>query len=105
MAAAAAELHQRMTAALEPVEAVAVKLAKHHPSWSYMGIDTSIAPGLDTPAMTAAYDALLGAGNFGGAGTLAVSALITKVLKSLPVGGRTFTPVKHLYTCEVPLHL
>lgn len=75
-----------MTAALEPVEAVAAKLAKGHPSWSYMGIDTSIAPGLDTPAMTAAYEALLGGGSFGGPGTLSISALITKVLKSLPVG-------------------
>jgi hypothetical protein len=87
IAAADAELRQQMTAALEPVEAVAAKLAKRHPSWSYMGIDTSIAPGLGTPAMTSAYEALLGGGSFGGPGTLSISALITKVLKSLPVGG------------------
>lgn len=37
--------------------------------WSFQGIDTSIAPGLDTPSMTDAYEAL-GLGPFGGPGEL-----------------------------------
>jgi uncharacterized protein (UPF0210 family) len=50
----------------------------------YAGLDTSLAPGLDTPAVTASYEAL-GLGPFGGPGTLAISSMITQVLKQLPL--------------------
>jgi hypothetical protein len=43
------------------VDALAAGLAEGSPGgWQYLGCDTSIAPGLDTPAMTASYEALLG---------------------------------------------
>ena len=48
------------------------------------GIDASICPGLDTPPMPDAFE-LLGIGRFGGAGTTAVAALVTGVLKALPL--------------------
>lgn len=48
------------------------------------GIDTSLAPGLDTPSMTDSYEAL-GLGTFGGPSTLAISSIITRALKSVPV--------------------
>lgn len=50
----------------------------------HAGIDTSLAPGLDTPSLTSAYETLeLGA--FGGPATLLISSIITRALKSLPV--------------------
>ncbi|KAF6262319.1 hypothetical protein COO60DRAFT_647935 [Scenedesmus sp. NREL 46B-D3] len=51
----------------------------------YLGLDSSLAPGLDTPPLTASYEVLGCCGRFGGAGSLAVSAAITKVLKELPL--------------------
>jgi hypothetical protein len=57
---------------------------RHVTHFRYAGLDTSLAPGLDTPALTASYEAL-GLGPFGGPGTLAISALITQVLKQLPL--------------------
>jgi uncharacterized protein (UPF0210 family) len=55
------------------------------PLWKqYDGIDTSIAPSPDAPSIVTAYEAL-GLGVFGGSGSLAVSSLITSVLKSIPV--------------------
>jgi hypothetical protein len=79
----------------------------------YLGLDTSLAPGLDTPPLTDSYQSLLqhmlparaaadaGAGDtavagasvtaaaaaaaFGGPGSLTVSSLITSVLKRLPL--------------------
>jgi len=53
-------------------------------SFSYLGLDSSLAPGPHTPSVTDAYE-LLGLGRFGAAGSLAVSSLITKVLKELPL--------------------
>mmetsp|Transcript_57889 Transcript_57889/g.131186 ORF Transcript_57889/g.131186 Transcript_57889/m.131186 type:complete len:406 (+) Transcript_57889:130-1347(+) len=53
----------------------------------YMGIDTSLNPGLDPSfSVGAAFEAALGEGRvFGSAGTLAVASAITKALKSLSV--------------------
>ncbi|KAK9830204.1 hypothetical protein WJX72_010288 [[Myrmecia] bisecta] len=83
MCAAEAQLRQHLTAALQPVERIAEQLAAMS-AVEYRGIDASLAPGLDTPSMTGSYDCL-GLGGFGSAGTLAISALITGVLKSLPL--------------------
>ncbi|MCT7956413.1 DUF711 family protein [Laspinema palackyanum] len=52
---------------------------------SYQGIDASLAPSLDkTNSIADAYEKL-GFGKFGHSGTLAISALITRVLKKIPV--------------------
>ncbi|MGQ4645976.1 DUF711 family protein [Lyngbya aestuarii] len=51
----------------------------------YRGIDSSLAPSLDkTESIAFAYESL-GLGKFGQPGTLAISAIITRVLQSLPV--------------------
>lgn len=50
--------------------------------WVYNGVDASVAPGLDTPDLTAAAEAL-GLGRFGSSGSLSVSALVTGAIKSL----------------------
>ena len=52
----------------------------------YGGIDTSIAPSLDRPSITEAYESLdLIQGSFGDAGTLSITEAITESIKSLPV--------------------
>ena len=54
--------------------------------WRYLGMDTSVAPGLDTPPLTSAIEQLLGPGrSFGQAGTLGACAAITAALKGLPL--------------------
>eukprot|EP00775_Hariotina_reticulata_P013154 gene13154-13284_t len=88
---AAAQLRQRLLQHWSPLEQEALRIeagwrreVKGMCSFSYLGLDSSLAPGLDTPAVTDAYQ-LLGLGRFGAAGSLAVSSLITKVLKELPL--------------------
>jgi uncharacterized protein (UPF0210 family) len=56
-----------------------------HLGFRYLGLDSSLAPGLDTPPLTSSYEALGCCWRFGGAGSLAISAVITKVLKGLPL--------------------
>lgn len=51
----------------------------------YKGIDSSLAPALDKIASIAYIYEILGLGKFGSAGTLAISAMITRVLKNVPV--------------------
>lgn len=51
----------------------------------YHGIDVSLAPSLDKQASIAYAYEKLGFGNFGNSCTLTVSAVITKVLKNLPI--------------------
>ncbi|MBW4681142.1 MAG: DUF711 family protein [Microcoleus vaginatus WJT46-NPBG5] len=51
----------------------------------YRGIDSSLAPSLDKSASIAFSYESLGLGKFGHQGTLAISAIITRVLKSLSV--------------------
>ena len=85
LALARRSLAAEMEAALRPVEALALQLAAAvGQEEEYLGIDASIAPALERPSLADAYEAL-GLGRFGGSGTLAISALITGVLKALPV--------------------
>ena len=51
----------------------------------YRGIDSSLAPALEGDASIALAYESLGLSKFGHQGTLAISAVITRVLKSLPV--------------------
>jgi len=53
-------------------------------SFRYLGMDSSIAPGLDTPSLTDSYE-FLRLGAFGGPGTLAISGVVTRALKALPL--------------------
>ncbi|CAD7705434.1 unnamed protein product [Ostreobium quekettii] len=76
-------LYDALTEALEPVQRIAERLERDL-GVPYMHIDTSLAPGLDTPSMTDSFEAL-GIGPFGGPGTLAVCSLVTSVLKRIPV--------------------
>lgn len=64
-------LHATFAQALQPVEALAHQLSAAT-GCPYMGIDASIAPALEPPSLSAAYE-LVGLGKFGGAGTLAIS--------------------------------
>lgn len=76
-------LHSAFSEALTPLEA----LAKQATAARYLGIDTSLNPGLDPDLSVgrAMELALGGSKPFGSSGTLAVAATITSVLKSLPV--------------------
>lgn len=83
LALARRSLAAEMEAALRPVEALALRLAAES-GQEFLGIDASVAPALERPSLADAYEAL-GLGRFGGSGTLAVSAMITGVLKALPL--------------------
>lgn len=54
-------------------------------SFKYIGIDTSMCPGLSSEAesLVSSYELILGQGQFGRCGTLAISSSITTALKSL----------------------
>lgn len=80
--AARANLAQKMTAAVTPVEKIATALAAQT-GWTYDGIDVSPAPGGEA-SIGAAIERLTGA-PFGSSGTLTAAALITSVLRQLPV--------------------
>jgi uncharacterized protein len=79
---ARSKLAQRMAAAVTPIERIAATLAGKT-SWNYDGIDVSPAP-LGEVSIAAAVEMLTGA-PFGSSGTLTVAALITNVLRQLPV--------------------
>jgi uncharacterized protein (UPF0210 family) len=81
-ASARASLAQKMTAAVAPVEKIATTLASES-GWNYDGIDVSPAP-LGKASIGAAVEILTGA-PFGSSGTLSAAALITSVLRELPV--------------------
>ncbi|MBO0350504.1 DUF711 family protein [Phormidium pseudopriestleyi FRX01] len=66
------------------LEKIASKLAQEF-HISYQGIDASIAPSLDKSNSIADAYETLGLGKFGHSGTLAISALITRVIKKIPV--------------------
>jgi uncharacterized protein (UPF0210 family) len=52
----------------------------------YAGIDTSMNPSLDeNESIVLAYESILGGGKFGSVGTLAISSLITRVMKSIDI--------------------
>ena len=69
---------------LKPVEKMAQQLSKES-KIKYSGIDTSVAPSLDKSESIAFAYEKLDIGKFGFSGTLAISALITGVLKNLSV--------------------
>ena len=79
---ARASLAQKMTAAVAPVEKIATTLAAET-GWNYGGIDVSPAP-LGKVSIGAAVEMLTGV-PFGSSGTLSAAALITTVLRELPV--------------------
>lgn len=102
LAAAEQQLHQVLLQHWAPLEAAAMEIeaAAQQPNpgstepevlppqpqgFRYLGLDTSLAPGLDTPPLTASYELLGCCRQFGGAGSLSVSGLITRVLKGLPL--------------------
>ena len=75
-------LAQQLNDALDPVAVLASSLAEKQ-GWSYLGIDTSPAPGLDS-SIGAAIETLTGA-PFGSTSTLSACAAITSVLQNLDV--------------------
>lgn len=75
-------LAQKLTAAVTPIEKVATTLASGT-GWTYAGMDVSPAP-LGEVSIGAAIEKLTGA-PFGSSGTLTAAALITSVLRQLPV--------------------
>jgi uncharacterized protein (UPF0210 family) len=81
-ASARSNLAQKMAAAVSPVEKIATTLAAKS-GWKYGGIDVSPAP-LGKASIGAAVEMLTG-GPFGSSGTLSAAALITSVLRELPV--------------------
>lgn len=80
--AARASLAQKMTAAVTPIEKIATTLAAQT-GWAYGGTDVSPAP-LGEVSIGAAIERLTGV-PFGSSGTLTAAALITSVLRQLPV--------------------
>lgn len=79
---ATARLQQRLDEQLAPIEKLARDIAKQHDR-TYVGIDTSPAPGKDR-SIAAAIEALTHA-PFGSAGTLEACASITAALKTVSV--------------------
>jgi len=65
-----------------PVQDVALSLSADH-SLPFDGIDASVAPLGSAPPLTTSFESV-GLGRFGESGTLAVAALVTGALKSLP---------------------
>ncbi len=69
---------------LGKIQEIAIRIAKET-GIKYAGIDVSLAPSLDKNESIAFAYEKLGLGKFGQPGTLAISALITRVLKGLSV--------------------
>lgn len=69
---------------LKKLEAIAQQISDEL-QVKYRGIDSSLAPSLEADESIAFAYEKLGFGKFGSQGTLAISAIITRVLKSLPV--------------------
>ena len=67
---------------LGKIQEIAIRIAKET-GIKYTGIDVSLAPSLDKNESIAFAYEKLGLGKFGQPGTLAISALITRVLKGL----------------------
>jgi uncharacterized protein (UPF0210 family) len=73
-----------LEAELTKLESLAEKLAREL-KIKYGGIDSSLAPSLNSNNTISSVYEILGLGKFGHQGTLAISAMITRVLKSLSV--------------------
>jgi uncharacterized protein (UPF0210 family) len=82
MAAARKALAQRMNEHAAAIERICKNVATQT-AWTYMGMDLSTAP-LKEVSIGAAIEKLIGA-PFGSSGTLAAAALITGVLREVPV--------------------
>lgn len=78
-------LYTTFAHALQPLETIAKRAAEAE-RIDYAGIDCSIASSsAASESLVKAYEAQLGPGQMGGAGTLSISAIITAVMKRLPV--------------------
>jgi uncharacterized protein (UPF0210 family) len=84
LADAELRLRDLMTRACRDVQGLA-ELVSAGESVPFAGIDTSLAPSLEPQGSLALAFEHLGLGRFGGHATLAVAAMVTRVLKSLPV--------------------
>lgn len=69
---------------LKKIEVLAQQISEEF-QVKYRGIDSSLAPSLEADESIAFAYEKLGFGKFGGQGTLTISSIITRVLKSLPV--------------------
>ena len=81
---APAELKRVFEEALKPLEKMGKELEEKS-GRAYKGIDVSTAPTLDKDRSLAFGFEELGLGKFGGPGTLAVTGMITRVLKGLDI--------------------
>ncbi|NEP10389.1 MAG: DUF711 family protein [Symploca sp. SIO2C1] len=77
-------LHSILEAELTKIETLAEKISQVF-EIEYQGIDSSLAPALERDASIALAYENLGLTKFGYQGTLAISAIITRVLKNLSV--------------------
>lgn len=77
-------LRQIFTFYAEQVQSLAEELAVDQ-GFAYLGLDASLAPGLDEEAGVARAFENLGLEFFGAQGTLAAAAMITRTLQGLPV--------------------
>jgi hypothetical protein len=98
------EAEERLRAAFEretsKIEGIAQSAARSA-SVSYGGIDVSLAPSMEESESVAYAYEKLGIGYFGDPGTLAVSALVTRTLKGLPVKKCGYSGLM-LPVCEDP---
>lgn len=78
------KLKSIFTEELTKLEVIAQQIAEKF-TIKYRGIDTSLAPSLDSSHSIAFAYEKLSFGKFGQPGTLAISVMITRVLKSLPI--------------------
>jgi uncharacterized protein (UPF0210 family) len=76
---------QGMTRALAPIQAICQQATADSKNLCYVGIDSSLNPSLELSGSVAgALEQLAEVPHFGGPGTLAAAAAITKTLQSLP---------------------
>ncbi|QDZ24105.1 DUF711 domain-containing protein [Chloropicon primus] len=71
---------------VSPLVRVGDDLAEEFSALAFLGVDASVAPGLDHKSIVEAFELIVGPGNFGGPGTLAVASMITKGLKAVRRG-------------------
>jgi uncharacterized protein len=79
---AADRLAQELGAQAKILEAIATKI-QSDTGWTYMGLDATPAPGLDS-SIGAAFENLTGS-KFGSSGTLTTARIITEAVRSVPV--------------------
>ncbi len=82
LSVAADRLSQELGAHAKILEAIAIKV-QSDTSWTYMGLDATPAPSLDSSIGTAFEN--LTAGKFGSSGTLTAARIITEAVRSIPV--------------------